>query len=300
MLRFLSTLGALPPAGTEVTTAGTQTLTNKTLDVTNTVTLKDSLFTLQDDGDVTKQFQLQLSGITTGTTRTITVPDNSGTLVTLTGQTGNFSIAGSITSNDATQPQFVTPAGATNTGFLLLNGKTSGSFKILPADATAQAVTLSIAAQTSGASTLTIPDQAGVSSSFVLTTLAQTLTNKTFTSPAIATPTFSGQQIEGIGGSTAAAGTTTSDAGVLPAGTAAIYPTTAADGTKGVRIHANDKVTGVCLFIGNGVAASTLKVYAPSGGTINGAAADAAFVSASGKGVFITCLSGAGNTWLAA
>ena len=101
------------------------------------------------------------------------------------------------------------------------------------------------------------------------------------------------------GASTAAAGSTTSDAGVLPAATASVYPTTAADDTKGVRIHADDKVTGRLLFIGNGVSDKILKVYAPSGGTINGAAADAAFSSASGKGVFIYCLSSSGNTWLA-
>lgn len=102
-----------------------------------------------------------------------------------------------------------------------------------------------------------------------------------------------------IGASTAAAGTTTADAGVLPAATAKIYPTTAADGTKGVRIHAADKFTGNMLFIGNGVSNQILKVYAPAGGAINGAAADAAFSSASGKGVLIVCLSGSGNTWLA-
>ena len=102
-----------------------------------------------------------------------------------------------------------------------------------------------------------------------------------------------------VGGSTAAAGTTTADATVLPAGTAAVYPTTAADDTKGVRVHASDKVSGRLLLLGNGVSNKILKVYAPSGGTINGAAGDAAFSSASGKGVIIYCLSGAGNTWLA-
>lgn len=73
------------------------------------------------------------------------------------------------------------------------------------------------------------------------------------------------------GASTAAAGTTTSDAGVLPAATASFYPTTGADDAKGVRIHADDKVTGRVLFIGNGVSNKILKVYVPSGGTINGA-----------------------------
>lgn len=102
-----------------------------------------------------------------------------------------------------------------------------------------------------------------------------------------------------VGASTAAAGSTTLDAGVLPAGTAGVYPTTAADGTKGVRVHASDKVTGRMIWIGNGVSNQVLKVYAPSGGTINGAAADAAFSSVSGKGVMIYCLDATGNTWLA-
>ena len=110
---------------------------------------------------------------------------------------------------------------------------------------------------------------------------------------------FNGPQTDSIGVSTAAAGSTTTDAGVLPAGTAGVYPTTASDGTKGVRIHASDKVTGRQIFIGNGVSNQIMKVYPPSGGTINGAAADAAYSSASGKGVLITCLSSAGNTWLA-
>jgi hypothetical protein len=124
---------------------------------------------------------------------------------------------------------------------------------------------------------------------------AQTFTNKTLTAPAITDPVIA----DTPGASTAAAGTTTADAGVLPSGTSRLYPTTAADDTKGVRIAATDKVTGRCLFIGNGVSNKILKVYPPSGGTINGAAADAAFSSASGKGVIIYCLSSGSNTWLA-
>lgn len=63
----------------------TQTLTNKTLTsptlTTPTMTILDNALTIQDNGDTTKQLQLQLSGITTGTTRTLTVPDASTTVV---------------------------------------------------------------------------------------------------------------------------------------------------------------------------------------------------------------------------
>jgi hypothetical protein len=110
--------------------------------------------------------------------------------------------------------------------------------------------------------------------------------------------TLSGPVNTTIGGSTAAAGSTYSDAGALPAATGQVYPTTAADNTKGVIIHANDKVTGRLLLIGNGVSTTVLKVYGPSGATINGAGANAAFSSTAGKGVIAVCLSSSGNTWL--
>lgn len=67
--------------GSVVSTSDSQSLTNKTLDNTNTYTAKDTLFTLQDDGDTSKQAKFQLSGITTSTTRTYTFPDASTTLV---------------------------------------------------------------------------------------------------------------------------------------------------------------------------------------------------------------------------
>jgi hypothetical protein len=101
------------------------------------------------------------------------------------------------------------------------------------------------------------------------------------------------------GASTAAAGSDSAGAGALPAGTASVYPTTAADDTKGVRLHASDEVTGNLKLIGNGVSNKILKVYPPTGGTINGAAADAAFSSVSGKGVIVYCLDATAHTWLA-
>jgi hypothetical protein len=99
------------------------------------------------------------------------------------------------------------------------------------------------------------------------------------------------------GASTAAAGSTAGTAVQLPAGTSSVYPTTAADGTTGVKLANADKVLGKVVFVGNGVSNQILKVYPPAGGTINGAAADAAFSTASGKGGIFICLSATGNAW---
>lgn len=74
------TLTAPSGSGTIATISTAQTFTNKTIGNTNTVTLKDTLFTLQDDVDTTKQLQFQISPITTGTTRTLSAPDASGTI----------------------------------------------------------------------------------------------------------------------------------------------------------------------------------------------------------------------------
>ncbi len=73
------------PSGTIVGTSDSQTLTNKTLTsptINNPViTVQDDSFTMQDNSDNTKQAVFQLSGITTGTTRTYTLPNASDTLV---------------------------------------------------------------------------------------------------------------------------------------------------------------------------------------------------------------------------
>ena len=69
--------------GTNVKAVNTElqspTISGATL-TTPTITVADNLFTIQDNADTTKQVQFQLSGITTGTTRTYTMPDASGTV----------------------------------------------------------------------------------------------------------------------------------------------------------------------------------------------------------------------------
>jgi hypothetical protein len=100
-----------------VTTTGTQTLTNKTF--------TDSSTLFQDDVDNTKKMAFQLSGITTATTRTLTVPNVSGTIVT-TGDTStvtNTMLAGSIANNKLSNSTISGVALGSN-----LNSLTAGSF----------------------------------------------------------------------------------------------------------------------------------------------------------------------------
>lgn len=81
------------------------TQSNQTNDNTNSYTTKDTNFTLQDDGDTTKQAQFQLSGITTGTTRTYALPDASGTLMLSGGSTGiNYELIEDWTDNTDINP----------------------------------------------------------------------------------------------------------------------------------------------------------------------------------------------------
>lgn len=88
-----------------------QNVSNKTLDNTNILTVRDDRFTIQDSGDTTKQAQFQLSGLTTAITRTYTLPDRSSTIATLDGNqtfTGTNSFTGSAWSGGTIDNSTVT------------------------------------------------------------------------------------------------------------------------------------------------------------------------------------------------
>lgn len=78
-------------------TTDTQSPTNKTFNNTNTFTIRDDRFTLQDNGDVTKQATFELSAITAGQTRVMTLPNSNATLV-------GTSIAQTLTNKTITGP----------------------------------------------------------------------------------------------------------------------------------------------------------------------------------------------------
>ena len=108
-------------AGDIVDINSSQTLTNKTF--------TDSTTLFQDDSDTTKKLAFELSGITTGTTRTLTVPDASGT-ITLNGNT--FFVGTTSVANNRASANLAL-AGITSVAF---PGSTSGT-ATLQATATA-------------------------------------------------------------------------------------------------------------------------------------------------------------------
>lgn len=117
--------------------------------------LKDNKFTLQDNSDTTKQLQFQLSGITTGNTRTLTAPDASTTIV-------GTDATQTLSNKTLSSPTLVTPK--------IDDGDTG--------------ITVTSSNQTHATPVATIPNIADAADTFVMADTAQTLTNKTLTSPA--------------------------------------------------------------------------------------------------------------------
>jgi len=64
--------------------------------ITTVSTQKDDVFTLQDEGDATKQAKFELSGIAAANTRTLTLPDADGTIALTTDLAGDFTAATSL------------------------------------------------------------------------------------------------------------------------------------------------------------------------------------------------------------
>ena len=93
----------------------------------------------------------------------------------------------------------------------------------------------------------------------------------------------------GVAASTAAAGTNQGTAAALPTLAGDIYPVSGASGTNGVILGAADAVPGRSIWIAN-QSSSALLIYPPSGGTIGGGAANAAFTTVAGHGALIAYL----------
>lgn len=125
-------------------------------DAADLLTVSDAAFTLQDNTDATKQAQFQLSGLTTATTRTYTLPDATGTVALLSGTqtfssattfstaTGNLNFGSSQTSGN------VTLGGTSGTGNLIFGRSTVSQTTSIQAGATASGSTKTINFGTGG------------------------------------------------------------------------------------------------------------------------------------------------------
>lgn len=98
-----------------------QTVSNKDIDNSNLVSVKDANFTIQDDSDTTKQAKFQASGITTATTRTYTLPNASGTLVL------DSSLASTIQVLTSGSGTYTTPANARRLRIRMIGAGGGGS-----------------------------------------------------------------------------------------------------------------------------------------------------------------------------
>lgn len=214
-----------------------QTLLNKSF--------SDSTTWFVDQGDNSKKMQFDLAGITTISTRTLTVPDANGTIALL-GTTGTFtnksfedSTSIFIDNSDNTKKMQFELSGITTATTRTLTvpnlsgiiAVTSGAQTLDFQDSTTTIYdnsdsTKKLAFECSGITTattrtLTVPNASGT---IVLEGATQTLTSKTLTSPTINTSiVFAG----GIGGSTMAYYKETTATVTLRQGTTTITGTNA-------------------------------------------------------------------------
>ena len=219
--------------------AAAQTLTNKSL--------QDSTTFIVDNLDATKRAQFQVSGLTTATTRTLSVQDSDGTIALLGNHLGQFAattsaqLAGVISDETgsgalvfATSPSLVTPS---------LGAATAASINGLTISASTGALTIANGKTLTASNTLTFSGTDGSSvafgaggtvvytsnnitalSTFTSADLAGRLTDETGTgavvfnsSPSLTTPTIGGGGANFSGSTSgttnfkaaAAAGTTT-------------------------------------------------------------------------------------------
>lgn len=96
-------------------------IVTKTNTWTGSQTFRDGSFTVTDNSDTTKRLQLQLSGISTNTTRTLTVPNVNGTIAvlespTFTGIPAAPTAAPGTSTTQLATTAFVTSALGTATG----------------------------------------------------------------------------------------------------------------------------------------------------------------------------------------
>jgi hypothetical protein len=183
----------------------------------DTINIRDDKFSLLDNGDTTKVAAFDVSGVTTGTTRTLTVPNASTTIVghdatqTLTNKTlalGSNTVSGTIAqfNTAVTDADFATLAGTetlTNKTVALGSNTVSGTIAqfntaVTDADFATLAGTETLTNKTVNLANNTVTGTLAEFNTAVsdanLASIAgsETLTNKTLTAPTINAGTLTG------------------------------------------------------------------------------------------------------------
>lgn len=138
-------------------------LASCTIGNSNQVTLLDTLFTLQDNLDSTKQVVFQLSGITSATTRTYTAPDASGTLALTSDLHSAVTLAGE--NYLSLSGQQITAAAVNLSGTNVTGTLAAARFPALTGDVTTSAGSL---ATTIANSAVTLAKMANITTASIL------------------------------------------------------------------------------------------------------------------------------------
>ncbi len=102
------------------------------------------------------------------TNGTISIGGTSASAVAI-GRTGvTTSLHGTVSLADGATPILSIASGGTNTGYIEVLGKTDGGLKIISADSADYLLTMSLATQTGGVATLTIPDLANTAANMLV------------------------------------------------------------------------------------------------------------------------------------
>jgi len=153
-------------------------------DASDLLNVSDAAFTLQDNLDATKQAQFQLSGLTTATTFTYTLPALTGSLATIgtltqtfsgvTTFSNNFTLSGNNTLNlgSSVTSGVITIGGATGTGNIVLGRSTGNQTTNIQIGATTSGSTKTINIGTSGLSGSTTTISIGSAVSGATSTVA--------------------------------------------------------------------------------------------------------------------------------
>jgi hypothetical protein len=147
-------------------------------DAADLLIVSDAAFTLQDNTDATKQAQFQLSGITTATTRTYTLPDTTGTVAMLSGtqtfaSATTFSTAtGALNFGSSQSSGVITIGGTSGTGNIVLGRSTGNQTTNIQIGATTSGSTKTINIGTSGLSGSTTTISIGSAVSGATSTVA--------------------------------------------------------------------------------------------------------------------------------